>query len=177
MAESDRCHSLDHMQALLRAAFEIREAVAYQRDPRGPDGPGLALLGEMDWREEMAELIDHLPMEQLTNIDCPPVIRQEILKAPFPWFGGKSMVADIVWQRFGHVPNYIEPFFGSGAVLLGRPHSPGIETVNDLDCMVDKAAQIALDRLIPDVSASGFRHTASERTRRSCSKPKTKTTS
>jgi DNA adenine methylase len=56
------------------------------------------------------------------------------LRAPFPWFGGKSRVADIVWERFGNVPNYVEPFFGSGAVLLGRPHTPGTETVNDLDC-------------------------------------------
>jgi hypothetical protein len=31
------------------------------------------------------------------------------------------------------VPNYVEPFFGSGAVLLGRPHAPRIETVNDKD--------------------------------------------
>lgn len=46
------------------------------------------------------------------------------LKAPFPWFGGKSRVASIVWERFGDVPNYVEPFFGSGAVLLGRPHPP-----------------------------------------------------
>ena len=59
-----------------------------------------------------------------------------MLKAPFPWFGGKSRVADIVWDRFGDVANYVEPFFGSGAVLLARPHPPRIETVNDLDCMV-----------------------------------------
>lgn len=58
------------------------------------------------------------------------------LKAPFPWFGGKSRVADLVWDRFGNVPNYCEPFFGSGAVLLSRPHAAGIETVNDLDCMI-----------------------------------------
>jgi len=58
------------------------------------------------------------------------------LKAPFPWFGGKSRVADLVWEHFGNVPNYVEPFFGSGAVLLGRPHEPGIETVNDLDCLL-----------------------------------------
>jgi len=58
------------------------------------------------------------------------------LKAPFPWFGGKSRVADLVWDRFGNVPNYVEPFFGSGAVLLARPSTPGIETVNDRDCMV-----------------------------------------
>ena len=60
----------------------------------------------------------------------------DTLKSPFPWFGGKSRVADIVWERFGNVPNYCEPFFGSGAVLLGRPHEPGIETINDKDCMV-----------------------------------------
>ena len=56
-----------------------------------------------------------------------------MLKAPFPWFGGKSRVAHIVWERFGNVPNYVEPFFGSGAVLLGRPDNPGTETVNDKD--------------------------------------------
>ena len=60
----------------------------------------------------------------------------QTLKAPFPWFGGKSRVADLVWDRFGDVPNYVEPFFGSGAVLLGRPTPPGIETVNDKDCLL-----------------------------------------
>ena len=55
------------------------------------------------------------------------------LKAPFPWFGGKSRVADIVWERFGNVPNYVEPFAGSLSVLLARPHEPNTETVNDLD--------------------------------------------
>lgn len=58
----------------------------------------------------------------------------EPLKSPFPYFGGKSRVAHLVWERFGDVRNYVEPFFGSGAVLLGRPHPPGTETVNDLDC-------------------------------------------
>lgn len=55
------------------------------------------------------------------------------LKAPMPYFGGKSRVAEDVWRRFGDVPNYVEPFYGSGAVLLGRPHPPKIETVNDRD--------------------------------------------
>ena len=65
-----------------------------------------------------------------------PEERVAPLKAPFPWFGGKSRVADIVWRAFGNVPNYVEPFFGSGAVLLGRPHVPKIETVNDADAYV-----------------------------------------
>jgi hypothetical protein len=56
------------------------------------------------------------------------------MKAPFPWFGGKSRVASLVWERFGDVKNYVEPFFGSGAVLLSRPDAPRIETVNDKDC-------------------------------------------
>jgi hypothetical protein len=55
------------------------------------------------------------------------------MKAPFPYFGGKSRVATDVWQRFGDVKNYVEPFFGSGAVLLSRPHEPHTETVNDTD--------------------------------------------
>lgn len=62
----------------------------------------------------------------------------EALRAPFPYFGGKRRVADIVWRAFGpDVPNYIEPFLGSAAVLLARPGGPGkIETVNDYDRMV-----------------------------------------
>lgn len=55
------------------------------------------------------------------------------LKAPFPWFGGKRKVAGLVWQRFGDVLNYVEPFAGSLAVLLGRPTPPRTETVNDAD--------------------------------------------
>ncbi len=57
-----------------------------------------------------------------------------MLKAPFPYFGGKSRVAAEVWSRFGAVRNYVEPFFGSGAVLLQRPLAfQGVETVNDKD--------------------------------------------
>jgi site-specific DNA-adenine methylase len=56
------------------------------------------------------------------------------LQAPFPWFGGKSKVAAEIWRRFGDVQNYVEPFFGSGAVLLARPQPfNGVETVNDAD--------------------------------------------
>jgi DNA adenine methylase len=58
------------------------------------------------------------------------------LRAPFPWFGGKSRASDLIWSRLGNVPNYVEPFAGSLAVLLGRPSTPGTETVNDLDCYV-----------------------------------------
>ena len=60
-----------------------------------------------------------------------------MLRAPFPWFGGKRKVAAEVWRRFGCVENYVEPFFGSGAVLLGRPQPfTGNETINDADGLV-----------------------------------------
>ena len=35
--------------------------------------------------------------------------------------GGKSKVADMVWERLGDVDNFVEPFAGSLAVLLRRP--------------------------------------------------------
>jgi hypothetical protein len=59
------------------------------------------------------------------------------MKAPFPYFGGKGRIADAVWARFGRVRNYVEPFFGSGAVLLRRPTPfDGTETVNDADALL-----------------------------------------
>jgi len=57
----------------------------------------------------------------------------ERLKAPFCYFGGKGSVAHLVWEALGNPSHYIEPFFGSGAVLLARPNDDGCETVNDKD--------------------------------------------
>lgn len=60
-----------------------------------------------------------------------------MLKAPYPWFGGKSQVMPAVWARFGNVRNFVDPFLGSCASLLCRPEPfEGMETVNDLDCYV-----------------------------------------
>ena len=55
------------------------------------------------------------------------------LRAPFPYFGGKSKACELVWQRFGEVKNYVEPFCGSAAMLLGAPDGSRIETINDAD--------------------------------------------
>jgi DNA adenine methylase len=56
------------------------------------------------------------------------------LKAPFPYFGGKSMIASIVWRALGQPAHYIEPFFGSGAVLLARPdYNPAVHTESVCD--------------------------------------------
>lgn len=58
------------------------------------------------------------------------------IKAPFPWFGGKSGATTEVWAAFGDVRNYVEPFAGSAAMLLGAPEGKRIETVNDFDGFV-----------------------------------------
>lgn len=58
------------------------------------------------------------------------------MKAPFVYFGGKAAVASFVWDALGQPKHYIEPFFGSGAVLLNRPnHDPSVhvESINDKD--------------------------------------------
>jgi len=57
-------------------------------------------------------------------------------KAPFPWFGGKSKAAELIWSRFGaeDLGNYVEPFLGSAAVFLRRPAEfSGWVTLNDFD--------------------------------------------
>jgi len=75
------------------------------------------------------------------------------LTAPFPYCGGKSQVADIVWQALGDPAHYLEPFFGSGAVLLARPgYNPTrhVETVCDADgllCNVWRGIQFAPDEV------------------------------
>ena len=58
------------------------------------------------------------------------------LAAPFPYFGGKSLACSTVWQAFGDVDNYVEPFCGSAAMLLGAPEGRRVETINDADGFV-----------------------------------------
>lgn len=58
------------------------------------------------------------------------------LVAPFPWFGGKRLIAKILWDRVGPVRNYVEPFCGSCAMLLSSPTPAPVETVNDADAFL-----------------------------------------
>ena len=56
-----------------------------------------------------------------------------VLKAPFPYFGGKRSIARDVWSRFGAPKQYIEPFCGSAAILLAAPRPASLEVVCDMN--------------------------------------------
>jgi DNA adenine methylase len=58
------------------------------------------------------------------------------LAAPFPYFGGKSNACADVWAALGDPENYVEPFAGSAAMLLGRTNIGHTETINDADGFV-----------------------------------------
>lgn len=53
---------------------------------------------------------------------------KSIIKYP----GGKWRIADWIVSKMPEHRSYLEPFFGSGAVLFHKKRSP-IETINDLD--------------------------------------------
>ena len=57
-------------------------------------------------------------------------------RSPFPYFGGKSPIADYVWSRLGNVKHYIEPFCGSAALLLAAPRPANLEVIGDLNFYV-----------------------------------------
>ena len=86
-------------------------------------------------------------------------------KAPFPWFGGKSRAAPVVWRALGDPAHYVEPFAGSLAVLLARPeHQVNrtyySETVNDLDGLLVNAWRAI--QLRPDEAAEAASWPVSE---------------
>jgi hypothetical protein len=85
-------------------------------------------------------------------------------KTPWPWFGGKADAAPYVWAALGDVAHYVEPFAGSLAVLLRRPHPANrtyySETVNDIDgLLVNAWRAIAAD---PDAVADAASWPVSE---------------
>lgn len=85
-------------------------------------------------------------------------------KCPFPWFGGKRHAAPAVWAALGDVPHYVEPFAGSLAVLLQRPHLANrayySETVNDIDGLVVNAWRSI--QLHPDATAEAASNIVAE---------------
>lgn len=51
----------------------------------------------------------------------------------YAYHGGKARLVDTITALMPPHRNYIEPFFGSGAVFFGKPPAPRHEIVNDVD--------------------------------------------
>lgn len=87
------------------------------------------------------------------SLDAMPLTNLQ--KTPWPYFGGKADAAEHVWNALGDVDHYCEPFAGSLAVLLRRPHPSNrtyhSETVNDADGMLINAWRSI--QLSPDATA------------------------
>lgn len=61
------------------------------------------------------------------------------LRAPWPWYGSKLKVAELIQLLMGDINNLVIPFAGSLGELLGRSSPAKVETVNDLDGLVVNA--------------------------------------
>ena len=75
---------------------------------------------------------------------------QKKLKAPFPYFGGKISIVELVWSLLGDPDNYIEQFAGTAIALLRRPKPGKVETINDANHYVAnfwRAVQADPDRV------------------------------
>ena len=85
-------------------------------------------------------------------------------KCPWPYFGGKSNAAPAVWTALGDADHYVEPFCGSMAVLLNRPHIANrpyhSETVNDADGLLVNAWRSI--QLHPDATAEAASNPVAE---------------
>ena len=85
-----------------------------------------------------------------------PTSRDEIVRSPFNYPGGKSKSIDEILPLLPYTNRYVEPFGGSGAVLLARKPSKGLEVLNDrymgvvafYRCIKDEEKMIRLCDLI-----------------------------
>jgi DNA adenine methylase len=66
-------------------------------------------------------------------------------QAPFPYYGAKSRLAPWILSFVPEHTTYVEPFVGSGAVLLAKPPSR-TEVINDLNGDVVNFWRVLRDR-------------------------------
>lgn len=57
----------------------------------------------------------------------------DVIRSPYPYFGGKFRAASLIWAALGDVPNFVSGFLGGAGAELARPHEPRIETWNDIN--------------------------------------------
>ena len=79
------------------------------------------------------------------------------IKSPVTWMGNKSSILPIL---YGHFPleyeRYIEPFGGSGSVLLGKPWTDTFEVFNDYNHNLVNLFRCMRDRPLAFIRELGF---------------------
>ena len=63
-----------------------------------------------------------------------PEPKPKQIKKLFTYFGNKAMISGLVWDLFGPMDAYVEPFVGCGSVLLSSPYPHRYEAINDSCC-------------------------------------------
>ena len=94
-------------------------------------------------------------LKDLKNLNKENNTFDVICKPPFPWVGGKSRIVNKILHELPYKSKYIEPFGGSGIVLLNRSES-NIEVFNDrhsgivdfYKCLRDKELLLKLEEYI-----------------------------
>lgn len=88
----------------------------------------------------------------------PVIKRRGSKKIAFGWYGGKFSHLDWLLPLLPEAHHYVEPFAGSGAVLINRPPA-AVETYNDIDGDVVHFFRVLRDRpdeLIRAISLTPF---------------------
>ena len=80
-----------------------------------------------------------------------------IIKSPVSWVGNKSPILHILYALFPpQYDRYIEPFGGSGSVLLGKPWQDKFEVFNDYNHNLINLFRCMRDRPLAFIRELGF---------------------
>lgn len=80
-----------------------------------------------------------------------------IIKSPVSWMGNKTSILHILYALFPiSCGRYIEPFGGSGAVLLGKPAPDKFEVYNDYNANLVNLFRCMRDRPLEFIRELGF---------------------
>lgn len=79
------------------------------------------------------------------------------IKSPVSWVGNKTSILPILYALFPlNYERYIEPFGGSGSVLLGKPWQDGFEVFNDYNQNLINLFRCMRDRPLAFIRELGF---------------------
>ena len=79
------------------------------------------------------------------------------IKTPVSWMGNKTSILHILYALFPlNYERYIEPFGGSGAVLLGKKKPDKFEVYNDYNHNLVNLFQCMRDRPVALIEEIGF---------------------